>query len=211
MDRTINGLEPVAFWLLSVVGAKDTYTTHHSYYVAVLAKAIAEKIGLNQEQVEQIYLAGLLHDIGKIVIPDYILQKPGKLTKSEFAEVKKHPETGYLLLRSAGDLFKPILKYVRHHHERWDGLGYPAQLKGNEIPLGAAIVAVADAYDAMISSRPYRVAMAEAEVLAEIQKNSGTQFHPEVVEVFIRNYQEIKSNVSGDAKYAWVKRMLDCN
>ncbi len=191
----LNGdLETIVQMFVALMEAKDVYTVDHSQHVAKLAREIAGKMSLDEQETRRIYLAGLLHDIGKMAVSDRILQKPGKLTRNEYEEIKMHPEIGCRILETAGNLFDSVATMVRYHHERWDGSGYPAGLKGEQIPLGAAILAVADAYDAMVSNRPYRLVRVEAEVLAEIKGCSGSQFNPQVAKVFLDNYRGIKSN-----------------
>ncbi|MGN6799901.1 MAG: HD-GYP domain-containing protein, partial [Gaiellaceae bacterium] len=159
---------------------KDTYTGEHSQAVARLAKALALELQLPKETVEQIRLAGLLHDLGKIGLADEILRKPGPLTLQEQKEVRKHPELGYALLEGL-DL-DPIDKWILHHHEHWNGSGYPHGLVGEEIPLASRIILVADAYDAMSTDRSYRPAADDDdEVLDEIVRMAGHQFDPMVV------------------------------
>ena len=134
-------------------------------------------------QVEQIKLAGMFHDIGKIGIKDNILNKNGRLTQEEYSEIKKHPEIAVDIIGELID--KEILDIVLYHHERYDGKGYPAGLKGEEIPLGARILAVADSWDAMTSERPYRKALPKSVAMEELRKNAGTQFDPDIVSVFL--------------------------
>ncbi len=169
--------------LANALEAKDVYTQGHSKRVTALALEIARKMHLSPMQVEQIKLAGMFHDIGKIGIKDNILNKNGSLTPEEFAHIKKHPQIAVDII---GDLIdKEILDIVLYHHERYDGGGYPAGLKGENIPLGARILAVADSWDAMTSERPYREALPTAVAIEEIKKNAGTQFDPQIVDVFL--------------------------
>ncbi|MCM8749412.1 GAF domain-containing protein [Thermomicrobiaceae bacterium CFH 74404] len=171
--------------LAATVDAKDPYTHHHSRNVARYARLLAEAMGCSPEEIEQIELAGLLHDIGKIGVPDHILRKPGPLTPEEWERMKTHAALGADILASHPAL-QPIVPLVRHHHERWDGQGYPDGLHGPEIPLGAAIIGLADAFDTMTSDRPYRRAMPVAAAVEELSRCSGTQFHPDVVAAFQR-------------------------
>ncbi len=131
-------------------------------------------------------MAGLLHDIGKITVPTDLLSKPGKLTDEELEVIKRHPETGYQILKSV-DEYITIAKYVLHHHERWDATGYPAGLKGEEIPLQSRIIAVADAYEAMTAKRPYQKKRTTKEAKAELKKCSCTQFDPLIVKIFLES------------------------
>ncbi|WP_366922258.1 HD-GYP domain-containing protein [Metallumcola ferriviriculae] len=196
--RFEESLNTVVMLLTSLLETKDIYTSNHSQHVAKLAKEIAKKLGMNKKETELVYVAGLLHDIGKIAVPAHILQKPGKLTRTEFEDIKMHSEIGYRMLQTTGSLFTSVLPMVRHHHERWDGTGYPGKLKGAQIPRGAAVLAVADAYDAMVSNRPYRIARVHSEVLEEIKECSGSQLSPQIVAVFLDNYQEIKNSVMAE-------------
>ena len=161
--------------LAHTIDAKDEYTRGHSIRVAKYSKMIAEKMGLSQEQCEDIYYMGLLHDIGKIGVPNEIINKPTKLTDEEYGVIKTHPATGYDILaeiKSRPDLATG----ARWHHERYDGKGYPDHKTGEEIPLEARIIAVADSYDAMTSNRSYRNYLPQDVVREEIEKNIGTQF-----------------------------------
>jgi diguanylate cyclase (GGDEF)-like protein len=170
--------------LVQFVDAKDASTANHSEIVATLAAAIGEQLDLDEDTIQQLRLAGLLHDLGKIGIPDRILQAPRTLTRDEFAVVRRHPEIGYSLLDGV-DL-APVDEWILHHHERWDGFGYPNGLVGGEIPLGARIIHAADAFEAMTAGRPYRAARAPARALAELKSGAETQFDPDVVEAFER-------------------------
>lgn len=163
--------------LISSVDAKDPYTCGHSERVAYFSRLIAERAGLDPHECERVYLAGLLHDVGKIGIPDAILTKPGKLTDEEFTVLKQHPQIGAHILdhvRQVDDLIPAVL----HHHERMDGRGYPRGLAGDEIPLLGRIVCLADCFDAMTTNRTYRSALPVKSAIAEIRRCSGTQFDP---------------------------------
>jgi len=170
--------------LVSALDFREHETQFHSKRVAMFAVKLAEVMGLAEEERKYIYWGGLLHDIGKIGVSDNILLKPGPLTKSEWVEMKKHPEIGYKILGEV-DFLGPAKDIVLYHHERWDGKGYPYGLKNEEIPLYARIFSVADALDAITSERPYRRARTFREAKKEIKRNSGTQFDPEVVKVFL--------------------------
>jgi diguanylate cyclase (GGDEF)-like protein/putative nucleotidyltransferase with HDIG domain len=170
--------------LAMAVDARDTYTGSHSTRVADLAAWIAHHLGLDQEQVELARLAGSLHDLGKLAIPEEILRKPGPLTRPERLVLERHPQIGHRLLESLG--VDPVADWVLHHHERWDGDGYPDRLRGEEIPLGARIVFVADAYDAMTSDRAYRGPLTTREAIVELERCAGTQFDPAIVAIFAR-------------------------
>jgi diguanylate cyclase (GGDEF)-like protein/putative nucleotidyltransferase with HDIG domain len=165
--------------LIRVVDAKDTYAGAHSQSVSRLVEGIARSMGLDEETVEQVRLAGLLHDLGKIAIPDRILQKPGKLDPDELRIMREHAELGYRLLEGLG--VSPVDRWIRHHHEWWDGSGYPLGLAGEDIPLGSRIILVADAFDAMTSDRVYRAAGSAADAVAELRRRCWTQFDARVV------------------------------
>jgi len=171
--------------LMEAVEAKDPYTRGHTDRVVELAVSLARAVGVSGKELRDIKRAAALHDVGKIAVPEAVIRKPGRLSPEELALMQKHPAKGESILGPLRFLnaAKPI---IRHHHERYDGGGYPDGLKGKAIPLGARILAIADAYDAMTSNRPYRKAMTPAEALAEIEANAGKQFDPELVEAFVR-------------------------
>ncbi len=170
--------------LAHTIDAKDEYTKGHSIRVANYSKMIAEKMGLNEEQCENIYYMGLLHDLGKIGVPNEIINKPDKLTEEEYEIIKKHPGTGYNILSEMKS--RPDLAIGAHwHHERYDGTGYPDHKKGEEIPLEARIIAVADCYDAMTSNRSYRNYLDQERVKAELRNVSGTQLDSKAVEAML--------------------------
>lgn len=177
----LNAISALAYAL----EAKDKYTSGHSQRVTETAIAITEELGISQENIDKIRLAGLVHDIGKIGIRESILNKQGKLTEEEFQHIKSHPEVGERILMPIIE-DKEILDMVKHHHERYDGRGYPDGLKAEQIPLGARIMAVADTCDAMTSDRPYREAMSIEDAFTEIERCKGSQFDPEVVDAFLR-------------------------
>ncbi len=177
----LNAIRALAYAL----EAKDKYTSGHSQRVADISAAIARELGLSEESIDKIVLAGLVHDIGKIGVRESVLNKPGRLTDEEFQHVQKHPEAGeHILSPLAGD--EEILTLIRNHHGHFDGTGYPNGLKGEQIPLGARILAVADAYEAMTSERPYRKAMSDESACTELERYKKTQFDPEVVDAFLR-------------------------
>ncbi len=185
--------------LANALEARDEYTKGHSSRVSEIAVGIGKELGLSKEELSQLELAGLLHDIGKIGIKDIILNKAGPLSKEEMDEVKKHPEIGENILKPIikDDI---ILKAIRHHHERYDGKGYPDGLRGEEIPLFARILTLADAFDAMNSKRPYREALRIEKILQEIMENSGTQFDPVVVRAFLKMLEKReKEYISSEA------------
>ncbi|OPX24739.1 MAG: hypothetical protein B1H04_01535 [Planctomycetales bacterium 4484_123] len=170
--------------LMEAVEAKDPYTRGHTDRVVELAVSLAQAAGIAGPQLRDIERAAALHDVGKIAVPEAIIRKPGRLSPAEAALMQRHPARGESILSHLRflDAAKPI---IRHHHERYDGTGYPDGLKGDAIPLGARVLAIADAYDAMTSTRPYRQAMTPAEALAEIEANAGRQFDPQLVRVFV--------------------------
>ncbi|OHB66541.1 MAG: hypothetical protein A2V70_05310 [Planctomycetes bacterium RBG_13_63_9] len=178
--------------LINALDAKDRYTCGHSDRVALVARRLGEELGLDRENCEQLYLAGLLHDVGKIGVPDEVLQKSGKLEEHEFALIKQHPERGYLILQNL-DHFRYVVPTVMHHHERYDGKGYPSGLAKEDIPLAARIVAVADAYDAMSSNRPYRQAMPAEDVEEILREGAGSQWDAEIVDAFFRARSDVRA------------------
>ena len=177
------------------VEAKDPYTRGHSDRVSEYSVLIGEKLGLSEDEIKTLRVGGLFHDIGKIGIPDSILLKESRLTDDEYSEIKNHPSIGAHILCNA-EVFKDIIPIVKHHHERYDGRGYPGQLKGKDIPYLARIAAVADAFDAMTSKRTYRNSLPIEVVHEEIEKNLGTQFDPEIGNCFLdiidNEYDKIK-------------------
>ena len=179
------------------VEAKDLYTRGHSNRVSEYSVLIGEKLGLSEDDISRLRIGGLFHDVGKIGIPDSILQKDGKLTDEEYFEIKKHPTIGAQIL-SNSSIFEEIIPIVKYHHERYDGKGYPEGLKGEDIPYLARITAVADAFDAMTSRRVYRNSLPINTVIEEIEKNKGTQFDPEIADVFLdilkNEYEKIENS-----------------
>jgi diguanylate cyclase (GGDEF)-like protein len=168
--------------LAKAVDARDVYTGSHSERVGELSARIARRLGVDEPQIELTRLAGSLHDLGKLAIPEEILRKPGALNESERLVLQRHPQIGYRMLESLG--VEPIADWVLHHHERWDGDGYPDRLRGEQIPLGARIIFVADAFDAMTSERVYRKPLSESDAVAELERCAGSQFDPTVVDAF---------------------------
>jgi putative nucleotidyltransferase with HDIG domain len=166
------------------VEAKDTYTRGHSDRVSAYSVLIGEKLGLSDEDINTLRVGGLFHDIGKIGVPDSILLKDAKLTDDEYSEIKNHPAIGAHILSNA-TIFKDIIPIVKHHHERYDGNGYPGKLKGEDIPYLARIAAVADSFDAMTSKRTYRNSLPLDVVISEFERCKGTQFDPNLAETFL--------------------------
>ena len=176
--------------LVSSLDAKDAYTRGHSERVALIARRIGEQLRLPEDDLNDIYLSGLLHDIGKIGVDDSVLRKPGALTPDEFDQIKKHPVIGYNILCGLKNL-RAILPGVRHHHEAWNGKGYPDGLAGEDIPLMARILAVADSYDAMGSDRPYRKGMPLPKLDGILREGAGGQWDPRVVEAYTHCREDI--------------------
>jgi putative nucleotidyltransferase with HDIG domain len=178
-----DGLSAI-YALVSAVEARDPYIYGHSRKVSTYAGALAEAIGLSPDEISKVNTAGLLHDIGKIGIPDNVLNKKKKLNGENWEAIKTHPRLGANIIGNIPHLV-PCVSSILHHHERWDGSGYPDGLKGEEIPIGARILAVADSFEAMTSARPYRRALSREEVVKELRQGAGIQFDPYLVEVFI--------------------------
>ena len=175
----------MACTLVSLLDLRDSYTGGHSNRVAEYNRGTAVTLGLSYSDTNNSVMAGLLHDIGKIGVPDHVLLKQGKLTDEEFELIKKHPEFGWMALKSVRE-FEEVSLMLLHHHERIDGGGYPGKLKGAQIPLGAKIIAVSDSYDALTTNRPYRTARSQGEALEELVRCRGTQFEPEVLDAFVK-------------------------
>jgi putative nucleotidyltransferase with HDIG domain len=171
--------------MLAVLEAFDSYTLNHSKNVANYALLLAEELSLPSDEIESIYYGAMFHDIGKIGIPLSILCKEGELSPEEYELIKSHPLRGVAILEQFSD-FRGIIEIVRHHHERFDGSGYPAGLAGKSIPFGARLVAVVDAYDAITTNRSYRNAQVKQQAIGLIQHDTPAQFDPEIVEAFVR-------------------------
>ncbi|MEQ8791084.1 MAG: HD-GYP domain-containing protein [Pirellulaceae bacterium] len=176
--------------LTSAIDAKDPYTCGHSDRVARVSVRLAQELGVDETTINTLYMAGLLHDIGKIGIDDSVLRKPGRLTDAEYEHIKLHPELGHRILADIRQLSK-VLPIVLHHHEQWDGKGYPHGLEGEEIPLLARIAAVADAFDAMSSDRPYRKGMPMEKVESIFRDGAGKQWDAQVVDAFFASLDDI--------------------
>jgi putative nucleotidyltransferase with HDIG domain len=184
--------------LTGAIEARDPYTRGHSSRVTALAEAVARRLGWTEERIESLRLGGPLHDIGKLAVSHEVLHKEGRLDAKELAEIREHPKTGAkLLLRVAA--LRAAIPYVLYHHERWDGTGYPSGKAGEEIPLEARLLAVADAFDAMTSDRPYRRALSQAEALAEVERCAGTQFDPRIAQVFLELFTEAELPAAASA------------
>jgi HD-GYP domain-containing protein (c-di-GMP phosphodiesterase class II) len=166
------------------VESRDPYSSGHGARVTVLAEVVAARLGLDEDHIEIVRMGAALHDIGKVAVSQDALVKAGPLSAQELVEVRRHPEAGARMVQLVRTL-RPAVPAVLHHHERWDGRGYPDGLAGMEIPVEARILAVADTFDAMTSDRPYRRALSLEHAIAELQRCSGSQFDPGVVEVFV--------------------------
>ncbi|WP_330586941.1 HD domain-containing phosphohydrolase [Aminipila terrae] len=179
--------------IFNTLNEKNERERIHSEKVSKISREIGEIMNLDEDTVNELETSGLMHDIGKIIISEDILNKPGKLTESEYREIKRHSECGYQILRSV-DAYSPLAENVLYHHERWDGKGYPRGLRGRDIPLLARIITIADAYEAMTAKRPYKKPLTVEAAVNELVKNSGTQFDPQIVELFVKKilgYREL--------------------
>jgi HD-GYP domain-containing protein (c-di-GMP phosphodiesterase class II) len=185
-----NQLEGIVKGVIATIELKDPYTRGHSERVAFYAKTLATSLNrFTKPELTSFYYACLLHDIGKVSIPDAILMKPGRLTAEEYEVIKTHPDVGTDAIRRVDGLNMSI-EVIKYHHERWDGTGYPEQLKGKDIPLLARVVTIADAFDAMTSSRSYRSALSVEDAYSRIVEGKGSQFDPELVEAFQKIFPE---------------------
>jgi diguanylate cyclase (GGDEF)-like protein len=171
--------------IMQTLYEKSAREQAHSIRVSNMCKKVANQLGLSHDRINEIEIAGMLHDIGKIAIEAKILNKPAKLDKREWLEIKRHPVVGYNILNTIDEL-KMLAQWILAHHERWDGTGYPVGLKGDDIPFESRIIAIVDAYDAMTEDRTYRDPLSKKDALHEIYKNAGTQFDPKLVDVFIQ-------------------------
>jgi HD-GYP domain-containing protein (c-di-GMP phosphodiesterase class II) len=170
--------------LLSALKCKDDYTWGHSLRVAYLCVSVGKEMGFSPEEIYELEVSALFHDLGKIGVPDSVLRKPSRLTDEEFLEMKLHPTKSYTILEEF-PIFKKMAINAKHHHERFDGRGYPDGLKGKDIPLFSRIILISDTFDAMTSTRPYRKGLPFEVAFAELREFGGTQFDPEIVEKFI--------------------------
>jgi putative nucleotidyltransferase with HDIG domain len=175
--------------LSGAIEARDPYTRGHSARVTALAEAVARQLGWSEERLESLRLGGPLHDIGKLAVSDEVLRKEGRLDHHELAQIREHPKIGAKLLLKVSAL-REAIPYVLYHHERWDGAGYPSGKAGEEIPVEARVLALADAFDAMTSDRPYRRALTREQALAEVERCAGTQFDPRIAQVFLELFAE---------------------
>jgi putative nucleotidyltransferase with HDIG domain len=203
LDRAYRGTVMV---LSDLLEAEDDCTASHCRSVSELAAAVADQLGLGYEKRQELEIAALLHDVGKIAIPKEILNKPARLTDEEFELMKTHTIEGQALLDRVGGRLANVGRIVRSCHERWDGRGYPDGLAGEEIPMAARIVFCCDAYSAMSTDRPYRRAMPVEDVVAELRANSGTQFEPRVVEALAAVEADLAG--AGDGRYTDAPRAV---
>lgn len=201
LDKRKKNIEEMSLQLMQMLSttieAKDEYTKGHSHRVAEYSVLIARELGWNEKELSNLKNAAHLHDIGKIAIPDTILNKPSKLSEEEFSIIKEHTTIGANILKNIS-LIDHVQEIVRNHHERYDGNGYPDSLKGKEIPLHARIVAVADSYDAMSSQRIYRNQLPPEKIIQELENNKGTQFDPEITDIFLKLLREDRIHVKED-------------
>ena len=184
--KSSSHLLEIATSLSGAIDAKDTYTKGHSLAVSNYAASLARALNLPEKDVQQIKIGALLHDVGKIGIPEDVLTKTDKLTDEEWEIMKQHPSIGVSKVLKSIDILEDLVPIVEHHHERWDGQGYPARLKGEEIPLGARIVAIADTYHALISDRPYRKGLDVSVAKKILREGAGVQWQADFVEEFIK-------------------------
>jgi len=179
--------------MVKILESKDPYTRFHSHSVAMWSRMLGRKKGLNEEELLRLGLAAVFHDFGKIGIPEDVLNKPMRLTDEEFAVMMQHPLIARDLLSSI-DLLQDLLPAITHHHERWDGKGYPSGLKGEEIPLWGRIIGIADAYDTMASQRTYKEPLSQEQLIAEFKRCRGTQFDPQLVDLMLEILEQRKRN-----------------
>lgn len=188
VDQLEHDFQTTLKLLANAIELRDHYTLGHTWRVTNFALAIAEEMGWDKARLKIVEMGGVLHDVGKIAVEDAVLRKPSKLTAEEYDKMKVHPERGAALMRESEKL-EPLIPYCLYHHERYDGKGYPYGLVGEDIPIEGRIVAVADTFDAMTSNRPYRKGLDPEIAVAEIEKNKGTQFDPDIADAFIRVYK----------------------
>ncbi len=179
--------------ITSALDARDPYTGDHSRRVSDMACFLCRKMRMTESEVQEIHIAGHLHDIGKIGVPDRVLLKEGKLDDEEWQLMKKHPQIGAEIM-SKSERFTRIAAILLHHHERWDGKGYPFGAKGEEIPVGARVIAICDSIDAMASKRSYRNALPLEVVRGEIEKNIGIMYDPEIARLALENWEELTAD-----------------
>jgi HD-GYP domain-containing protein (c-di-GMP phosphodiesterase class II) len=199
--KTNQNLMQAIFALAKTIELKDHTTGEHVERTVHYVMQIARAMDFSNDEIELLKEAAILHDLGKVGISDNILNKKAKLTKKEYEEIKKHPQIGADILRPM-QFLRSLIPYIFYHHERWDGQGYPTGIRGEEIPLGARIIAIADVFEALTSERPYRKAYPKEKAIGIIKKGSGTQFDPRVVTVFLKILREESSSpAKGLAKF----------
>jgi putative nucleotidyltransferase with HDIG domain len=175
--------------LSRAIEERDPHSSGHAARVAVMAEVVAERLGWDEADVDVLRLGAALHDVGKLAVPERILRKPGPLDEDELAAMRRHPEEGARMVAQHRSL-QLVVPAVLYHHERWDGCGYPFGIEGEGIPAEARVLAVADAFDAMTTDRPYRRALREDRAITELERCAGTQFDPEIVRVFVEAWRE---------------------
>ncbi len=185
--------------IADLLNERDSYTARHSNETAELAEKIARKLKLHQDEIEKVKSAAIIHDIGKVMVPDHILQKPDSLTEEEWRIMRMHPDIGADLLKEL-EMYRDIVDVIRHEHEHWDGGGYPKGLKGNEIPIGSRIVAAADIYNALTTDRPYRRAYSHEEALKRMCEMSGVELDPQVVDALLSALEDTQAQSSSPPK-----------
>ena len=195
LERKIRNYEQNIFSMVSIIEKRDRYTAGHTQRVAEYSMLIAKEMGYSQKDIDELYRACMLHDIGKISTPDVILLKPGKLSKIEQEIIKEHVVTSYDILKQI-DLYKEIAEIVRYHHERYDGEGYPYKLKGDQIPISSQIMTIADAFDAMTTNRIYKARKSVKTALKELEELSGKQFNPEIVKKALVALKDVKIDLN---------------
>ena len=175
--------------LSRAIEARDPLSSGHAARMAVMAEVVAERLGWDEADVDVLRMGAALHDVGKLVVPERILRKPGPLDEDELAAMRRHPEEGARMVARHRSL-QLVVPAVLYHHERWDGAGYPIGLEGEGIPAEARVLAVVDAFDAMTTDRPYRRALPQSHAVAELERCAGTQFDPEIVRVFVEAWKD---------------------
>jgi len=182
--------------LIRTIELKDMYTAGHSRRVSEVSELICKGLGMSEEQCEYLHVTGHLHDIGKIGIAEGVLMKAGKLSEAEYYLMQQHPVIGASIFENLPGLER-MSKIIRHHHERFDGRGYPDMLKGDEIPIESAIISIADSFDAMTTFRPYKPTLTVEQAVVEINVNRGKQFHPDICDIFVSIYYDNKDILTG--------------
>ena len=192
MQNTLLTYHDLIEGIVTAMDARDPYTASHSQRVSDIARLICQLMELSEIEIETIHIAAHIHDIGKIGVPDSILKKSTSLTEDEWTLMKSHSEIGYQILKKVNG-FREVAQIVRHHHERWDGKGYPMGIKAHKIPLGSRIIALADSIDAMLSNRNYRGSISLQQCQNEVAKNAGIMYDPKVAGVILENWKRIST------------------